>query len=100
MGGIAMDAATVRKAASDVRTTRSDVDGELNGIRGICDNLAAGWTGQAGASFQNAMNHWDQNANRLLTALDDIADMLDGGANQQEAQDQEQAAEFNKFDAL
>lgn len=100
MGGIAMDAATVRKAANDVRTTRSDVDGELNAIRSVCDELAAGWTGQAASSFQNAMTHWDTNAGKLLNALDEIADMLDGGANEQEAQDDEQAAEFNKFDAI
>ena len=100
MGGIAMDAATVRKAANDVRSTRGNVDGELSAIRGVCDELAAGWTGQAGTSFQNAMQHWDRNADKLLQALDEIADMLDGGANEQEAQDEEQAGEFNKFDTL
>jgi WXG100 family type VII secretion target len=98
-GPFSVDHGTVRTAASDVRSTRSEVDGELNKLRGVVDDLAAAWKGQAGGTFQQLMTRWDEDNKKLLTAMDDIANLLDKSANTHQTNDDQQHQMLTKFNS-
>lgn len=90
---IEVDQATLRAAAADARSTRSDVDGDLRRLQGLVQQMATAWRGQAGLGFQNLMQRWEQDTQKLLAALDGIAELLGSSAAQHEATDEaEQAA--------
>lgn len=77
--------------------TRSDVDGDLTRLRGLVDQLAGAWRGQAAVGFQNLMQRWDQDTAKLLQALDNIAELLDQSGTQHEVNDQEQQAAMGRI---
>lgn len=84
-------------AAKDVRGTHDTVNGKLSDLRGAIDDLVAAWKGEASAGFAQVMTRWDQDSVKLLTALSDIADLLDKSANTHQANEEQQAAMMNKY---
>src|SRR5690606_21448569 len=92
-----VDQATLHAAANDVRSTRADVDGDLRRLRGVVDQLAAAWSGQAAVSFQGLMQRWDEDTARALAALDYIADLVDRSAAEQRATDEAQQAAMSRI---
>ncbi|GAB3236725.1 hypothetical protein GCM10027447_35320 [Glycomyces halotolerans] len=98
MAGVAMDEETVRQAAIDTVNAKLSVDGNLDTLKALCDDLAASWTGSGAAAFQRVMEQWDVNAAKLLDALQDIADQLDSSAAATAEQDAESSADFGAYD--
>jgi early secretory antigenic target protein ESAT-6 len=96
---IQLDAATLHKAATDVRTTRGEVNGDLGRLWNTVDDLAIAWQGEASAGFQQLMNRWNDDVKKLLTAMDDIADLLDKSGTQHEVNDQEQSQMMNRYNS-
>jgi WXG100 family type VII secretion target len=94
-----VDHATLHTAASDVRTTRSEVDGELRRLGNTVQELGAAWQGQAASGFQQLMERWNQDTDKLLKALEDIADLLDKAGTQHQVTDEEQQQMLDKFHA-
>ncbi|MFG1674034.1 WXG100 family type VII secretion target [Micromonospora sp. NPDC049282] len=90
-------AASLHTAASDVRSTRSDVDGELKKLWNVVDDLAMAWKGQASTGFQGLMNRWTEDTAKLLTAMDNIADLLDKSGTTHQVNDEEQQQMLDKF---
>ncbi len=98
MAGVAMDTETVAQAAGDTINAKLSVDGNLDRLKALCDELAAGWTGAGAGAFQNTMLQWDAEAAKLLDALQDIADSLDSSAAAQAEQDAESQSDFSGFE--
>jgi WXG100 family type VII secretion target len=92
-----VDHATLHTAANDVRTTRSEVDGELKKLWGVVDDLAVAWKGQASSGFHNLMQRWNEDVDKLLKAMGDIADLLDKTGTAHQATDEEQQQMLDKF---
>lgn len=92
-----VDHATLHTAANDVRSTRSEVDGELKKLWSVVDDLAIAWQGQASTGFQSLMNRWNGDTAKLLDALNDIADLLDKSGTAHQATDEEQQQMLDKF---
>ena len=92
-----VSAASLHTAASDVRSTRSDVDGELKKLWNVVDDLAMAWKGGASTGFQNVMLRWNDDTNKLLTAMDNIADLLDKSGTTHQVNDEEQQQMLDKF---
>lgn len=97
MPPIEVDQATLRAAAGDVRSTRSDVDGDLRRLQGLVQQMATAWRGQGGIGFQNLMVRWNEETNKLLVALDGIADLLDTSATQHEVTDEAEQATIGRI---
>ncbi|PRY54156.1 WXG100 family type VII secretion target [Glycomyces artemisiae] len=91
---VAMTTETVQQAAIDTLNTRQDVDGTLSGLKSLCDMLASAWTGSGATAFQAVMADWDKEAQDLLDALENIANMLDASAVATDDQDSESASDF------
>jgi len=94
---IAMDPATLRKAANDIRSTKDEVDVSLKALWNVVDDLAIAWLGDASTSFQRLMHRWDEDTRRLTGAMTNIAHLLDDGSVKGEQNDQEQADMLNRF---
>ncbi|MGC4768583.1 WXG100 family type VII secretion target [Micromonospora sp. DT44] len=92
-----VSAASLHTAASDVRSTRSEVDGELKKLWDVVDDLAMAWKGQASTGFQSLMTRWNEDTVSLLTAMDNIADLLDKSGTTHQVNDEEQQQMLDKF---
>jgi ESAT-6 family protein len=97
-GPIQVEAATLHAAAGNVRSTRQDVDGELRKLLGVVDELSGAWQGQASTGFQNLMQRWNSDSQALLSALGEIADLLDKAGTQHTVNDEQQQQMFGKYD--
>ncbi|GAB7043715.1 MULTISPECIES: WXG100 family type VII secretion target [Catenuloplanes] len=96
-GPFEVDHATLHTAANDVRSTRSEVDGELKKLWNVVDDLAIAWQGSASTGFQQLMNRWSEDTNKLQEALNNIADLLDKSGTTHQVNDEEQQQMLNKF---
>ncbi len=94
---IAVDAASLHAAAKDVRGVRGEIHGELGKLRGAVEELSGAWAGDASNSFQSLMQRWHQDGQKLLDALDGIADILDKSGTSHAATDQAQHDMMAKF---
>ncbi|WP_433117333.1 WXG100 family type VII secretion target [Micromonospora sp. CA-246542] len=80
-----------------MRSTRSEVDGELKKLWNVVDDLAMAWKGQASTGFQSLMTRWNEDTVSLLTAMDNIADLLDKSGTTHQVNDEEQQQMLDKF---
>ncbi len=96
-GPFQVDHATLHTAAKDVRTTRSEVDGELKKLWGVVDDLGVAWRGQASTGFQNLMQRWNDDVKKLLEAMDNIANLLDKTGTAHQVNDEQQQQMLDKF---
>jgi WXG100 family type VII secretion target len=87
-------------AANDVRATRTEIDGQLTALWGAVDDLAIAWKGQASMGFQNLMTRWNEDTTKLLTAMGDIADLLDKSGTQHQVTDEEQQQMIDRFHSV
>jgi WXG100 family type VII secretion target len=94
-----VESGSLHRAASDVRSTRSEVDAELRKLWGVVDDLAIAWKGQASAGFQQLMTRWNEDTGKLLSAMDSIADLLDQSGTTHTVNDQEQQQMLDRFHA-
>jgi len=94
-----VDHATLRAAAKDVQGTRNDVANKLTQLRGVTNDLVASWKGDASGGFSQVMQRWDTDVQKLLTALGDIADLLDKSATTHQVNEEHQAQAMNKYGA-
>lgn len=92
---VQMTTETVQQAAVDTLNARQEVDGTLAGLKSLCDMLADAWKGAGAVAFQGVMEQWDKEAQDLLDALENIANMLDASAVATDDQDNESASDFS-----
>ncbi len=92
-----VDHATLHTAAKDVRATGQEVSDDLGKLWNVVDDLAIAWQGQASACFQRLMHRWNDDSKALLSALSDIADLLDKSATTHQANDEQQDQMISKY---
>jgi len=98
-GGTSIDDATLHAAANDCRSASESVTGEAGKVRGAKENVAARWKGGASNTFQNVIDAWLGDANKLLEALGAISDLLDKTATTHRANEDSQDQMFGKFNS-
>ncbi len=98
-GPIEVDHATLHTAANDVRAVRGEVDTELKKLWGAVDDLAIAWQGEASKGFQSLMERWNTDAGNLLTAMDNIATLLDKSGTTHQVNDEEQQQVLSRIHA-
>jgi len=76
-GSFNTDAATMQRAAQQVQQVSEEISAELRALQANLDPVAASWKGSAASAFQQLMARWGEDANKLTTALQGIAEMLD-----------------------
>ncbi len=99
MAATNIDAATLHAAANDCRSAMESVTGEANKVRGAKENVAARWRGAASNTFQNVIDAWLGDTNKLLEALNGISDLLDKTGTSHTSNEQEQDQMFSRFNS-
>ncbi|WKD59807.1 WXG100 family type VII secretion target [Corynebacterium caspium] len=72
-GNFRTEADVMIAAAGRVDDTNSEVNAELNRLRGVVDGVRSSWVGQAQNSFDQLMVRWNDSARQLQEALDSIS---------------------------
>ncbi|AWB81286.1 WXG100 family type VII secretion target [Corynebacterium yudongzhengii] len=67
--------------AGNVDGVNSNVQAELNRLRGVVDGLRGAWAGNAQVSFDNLMERYNTAAHQLQEALASISDNLRSNAH-------------------
>jgi ESAT-6 family protein len=93
-----VDHATLHTAASDVRSTRDEIQGDLSRLESLVQqDLAGAWQGSAATSFQQLMQRWHTDSKTLMQAMGDIADLLDKSATNHQVNDEHQQQMIDKI---
>jgi WXG100 family type VII secretion target len=92
-----MDFATLHQAAGDVRTVKSEVDGELKKLDSLVQELASAWRGSAATAFQGLAQQWQADTQKLLVAMQGIADLLEKSGQMHQHNDESQQHSMNSI---
>ncbi|GAA4217954.1 WXG100 family type VII secretion target [Actinocatenispora rupis] len=97
-GPMQVDHATLHTAANDVRSTRDEIQGDLNKLESLVQqDLESAWKGTAAGSFQTLMQRWHEDSKTLMQAMADIADLLDKSGTQHQQNDENQQQMLDKI---
>ena len=99
-GGTDIDAATLHAAANDCRSAQESVTGEAGKVRNAKETVAARWRGQASTTFQNVIDNWLGDANKLMEAMNAISELLDKTATTHRTNEENQDSMFAKFNSM
>jgi WXG100 family type VII secretion target len=89
-GAHAQASAHVRQVAQDLQTEITTLGNKLEGLQGQ-------WAGKAASAFHNLHAQWNTDQQKLNSALENIAQLLDqAGSTYNAAEDQEHST-FNKI---
>jgi WXG100 family type VII secretion target len=98
MGSLSnVDYTTLYQAAKDVRSVKSEVEGEVRSFDGTVQQMLGGWRGGAATAFQGLANQWIEDIGKILVALEGIADALDKSANLHQSNDEAQQQSVNSI---
>jgi len=67
----------MQRAAQQVQQVSDEIGQELRSLASNLEPVAATWKGNAASAFQHLMVRWNDDANKLTSALQEIAQMLD-----------------------
>jgi WXG100 family type VII secretion target len=59
-----------------VESTKRDIDGHLKRLEGDLSTVRGSWQGAAATQFESLMAQWNENAEKVNRALQDLADNL------------------------
>jgi WXG100 family type VII secretion target len=81
MSGYGTDIAVMQKAASQIRQTSDEINGELRSLLSMLEPLASQWRGEASTAFHQLIDRWNQDATKLTQALAGIADAMSSSSS-------------------
>lgn len=85
----------ILRGADIVNSTRSDMTSHINTIRGDIESIATSQLdGRAMTQFRQLMTRWDEDANRLVQALDSFERDLRGTQSSFDSTDEEQGQRY------
>jgi WXG100 family type VII secretion target len=92
-----VDFTTLYQAAKDVRAVKEEIVGEVRSFDGTVAQMLGGWRGSAATAFQSLATQWEQDIQKVLTALEGIADALDKSAGMHQQTDSDQKSAVNSI---
>jgi WXG100 family type VII secretion target len=96
-GTSSVDFTTLYQAAKDVRSVKSEIDGEVRNFDGAVSQMLGGWRGSAATAFGGLAQQWQQDIGKILTALEGIAETLEKSAGMHQRNDEEQQSSVNSI---
>jgi ESAT-6 family protein len=79
--GFGTSVEVMQKAASQIRQTSDEINGELRSLLSMLEPLASQWRGDAATAFQQLIDRWQQDATKLTQALGGIADAMSSSSS-------------------
>jgi WXG100 family type VII secretion target len=90
MAGYTTDQATLDKAASNMLNTQDQLNSALTKMASELEPLRTAWKGDASTAFQNLIERFQGDAQKMNQALEQIANTMSQNASKYAAQEQEQ----------
>lgn len=95
MASVSAEDGAILRGADIVGSTRSDMTTHVNTLRSDMESIATTQLdGQAATQFRQLMRRWDEDANRLIGALDNFETDLRGTQSSLDSTDEEQAQQY------
>jgi len=95
--GISKTDQVVLDAASDVASTKSDLQSSATILRSRLEALHGQWEGRGHVAFQGAINAWQNTADRVLNALDTFEAELRASDATYDESDDHVAVALNRY---
>lgn len=87
-------------AAVHTRTAREDITRDVRRALAIVDELRAAWSGSGAKAFERLITEWAEQADRLTSTLEDIADLVQNRADAYQQTDETHAALFDRVNQV
>jgi WXG100 family type VII secretion target len=81
--------ADLAKASQSVTQTVQDIQSQMRSLQSAVEPLGASWKGQAYQAFQQLMQRFDDDGNKLTQALQAIGDAIDANNKSYTATEQQ-----------
>ena len=88
---------SLTRGATMVSSARADLTQQLSGLRGRLEGIGAQWRGGGSTAFQQLMQRWQDDSNKIVTALDEFEQNLRTSEQTYNANDDVQSQSFNKL---
>lgn len=90
------EAGAIDRGAQIVNTSRSELTQTISTLRGQIEAISVGaFDGRTATQFRQLMTRWDEDANRLVSALDNFESDLRDTQADFDTTDEERAASLN-----
>ncbi|MFB9366920.1 WXG100 family type VII secretion target [Kitasatospora sp. NPDC001664] len=81
--------------ANRIQEVNSSVQGEIQRLNTLVDEIKAGWQGQAAAAYQQLQTRFNEDATKLNQVLDEIRQAIVATTQAYTATEEEQRAAMN-----
>ncbi|MEV0945861.1 WXG100 family type VII secretion target [Rhodococcus sp. NPDC049939] len=88
--------AELQSLASDIRSNESALRETHDELQSYVQGLVSQWNGEAQISYQEVQSRWDRSHDDLLQTLQQIAKVVEQGANDMLAAEQRNAATWQQ----
>ena len=99
MAGTSIDDATLHRGSQDCRVGAGGRPAEAGKVRAAKENVAARWQGEASNTFQNVIDAWLGDTDKLLEALNGISELLDKTGATHRPTRRSRTQMFNQFNS-
>lgn len=99
MGGFGTETDTMATAATHVNNVNDQVGAQLRTLESQLAPVAGAWQGQASMSFQRLMVRFNENAEKLRTALQGISEQIAGASTTYATEDDAQRQSMSNIES-
>lgn len=96
-GEVSKQDQALSRAAEMVFSARQDLDSQIKTLNGKLEQIGGQWTGVGATAFRQVMMSWDQNAKKVISALDGFQENLKRSESTYTAEDEAQQQVFSKL---
>lgn len=87
----------LKAGASAVAQSRAELRREIDVLRGKLEGLRGAWAGQGAVAFNTLMTRWNDDAAKIISALDEFESNLIASQSSYTASDEAQSASMNRL---
>lgn len=96
-GEVSKQDQALTRGAQMVVSARGDLDQQLSALRGKLSGIGSQWRGSGSAAFQQVMTRWDEDARKIISALDEFETNLRTSEQTYNTNDEAQSSSFGKL---
>ncbi len=96
-GEVSKQDQALTRGAQMTSAARGDLEQQLGALRGKLAGIGAQWCGAGSSAFQQVMTRWDEDARKIISALNEFEANLQSSEQTYNANDEMQSQSFGKL---
>lgn len=96
-GEVAAADGALKAGAQAVAQSRSELQQQLKVLEGQLSGIGSAWQGQGAVAFTTLMTRWRENANQIISALNEFEGNLNSSQSTYTAADDAQSSAMNRL---